>query len=92
MRVSIVKMPFLEQEYIKFSEKWEYIEDEYLGLEIVESILTQNNCLEKIYNISSAESIIEDIITNNPDVIMLSVMQSSAKNTYDFINSFISVP
>ena len=39
MKVALIRMPFLEQEYIKFSEKWEYIEDEYIGVGIVEAIL-----------------------------------------------------
>ena len=38
MKVYLINMPFFEQEYTKFSEKWEYIEDEYLGIEIVQII------------------------------------------------------
>lgn len=86
MRVYLINMPFFEQEYTTFSEKWEYIEDEYLGVGIVQKILENEGC-EVIVN--RANSIKEMVFTTHdvmPDVVMISVMQTSARLTYRFVN------
>lgn len=85
MNVYLLNMPFHEEEYVKFSEKWEHIEDEYLGIEIVHSILLQYNCNVKSGKPTNIKDIIRDIMDYKPDVVMIAVMQSSAKFTYSLV-------
>lgn len=85
MKIYLINMPFSEQEYIKFSEKWDYIEDEYIGINIVHSILKSYNVdVVKSYR-NSLKDMIADILATNYDVVMISVMQTSARLTHDFI-------
>ena len=84
MKVLLIKMPFEEHEYVKFSEKWEYIEDEYIGIGIVESLLHQYHCEVFINTSTNTVSMCEEAIVIAPEVVMISVMQTSAKQTYDF--------
>lgn len=86
MKVYLINMPFFEQEYTKFSEKWEYIEDEYLGIEIVQKILEDEGCDVIVNKHNSIDSMIQAILETNPDCIMISVMQTSARLTYKFLN------
>ena len=78
MKVYLINMPFFEQEYTKFSEKWEYIEDEYLGIEIVQKILEDEGCDVIVNKHNSIDSMIQAILETNPDCIMNSVMQNAA--------------
>lgn len=87
MKVFLINMPFFEQEYTKFSEKWEYIEDEYIGIGIVKKILEDNGCDVTLNEASSLIEIIDVTQKINPDIIMISVMQTSARLTYNYINA-----
>lgn len=86
MKVVLIKMPFLEQEYIKFSEKWEYIEDEYVGIGIVEAILRQHGCDVRLVDAALHADMCATVNSIGPDVVMISVMQTSARLTYKFVN------
>lgn len=85
MNVYLINMPFYEQEYTKFSEKWDYIEDEYIGINIVHSILEFNGVKVTKSKKNSIVDLIEEIQSNNFDVVMVSVMQTSARLTFYFI-------
>ena len=87
MKVALIRMPFLEQEYIKFSEKWEYIEDEYIGVGIVEAILHQYGYDVSLFDAPSDTNLFNEISLLHPDVVMISVMQTSAQRTFNFVNS-----
>lgn len=85
MQIYLINMPFFQQEYTKFSEKWEYIEDEYLGIEIVQQILEDEGCNVTVNKENSMELMIDNALEINPDCIIISVMQTSARLTYKFI-------
>lgn len=85
MRIYLIKMPFFEQEYTKFSEKWKYIEDEYIGIGIVQKILEENRCDVIVNKANSVKDMVETTHKTNPDIIMISVMQTSARLTYNFV-------
>lgn len=87
MKVFLINMPFFEQEYTKFSEKWEYIEDEYIGVGIVQKILEDNNCNVILNKASSLIEMIDVTQEVNPDIIMISVMQTSARLTFNYIEA-----
>lgn len=87
MRAALIRMPFLEQEYVKFSEKWEYIEDEYIGVGIVEAILRRYGAEVFLFDALAKTTLLEEISAINPDVVMVSVMQTSALRTFNFVNS-----
>lgn len=86
MKVYLINMPYSEQEYIKFSEKWDYIEDEYLGINIVHAILINNGVDVTKCSNTNLEDMLYEILSGNYDVIMIAVMQTSAMLTYEFIN------
>lgn len=86
MKIYLINMPFYEQEYTKFTDKWEYIEDEYLGIGIVEAILESNSCEVVVNNESSTVRMVERINQLLPDVVMVSVMQTSARSTFEFVS------
>ncbi|TCT16007.1 radical SAM superfamily enzyme YgiQ (UPF0313 family) [Natranaerovirga pectinivora] len=85
MKVYLINMPFYEQEYTKFTEKWKYIEDEYVGISIVETILESNSCEVVVNHENSILGMIERINQVLPDVVMISVMQTSARLTFEFV-------
>ncbi len=87
MNVYLLNMPFHEEEYTRFSEKWDLIEDEYLGISIVHSILLNHNCNVKLCTLSHINDILDEIIKLQPDVLMISVMQSSARRSLELITS-----
>lgn len=87
MKVYLINMPFFEQEYTKFSEKWEYIEDEYLGIGIVQQILEDEKCEVIVNQDNNIKSMISVVFEENPDCIMISVMQTSARLTYEFVKT-----
>lgn len=86
MKIFLINMPFFEQEYTKFSEKWEYIEDEYIGVGIVRKIFENNGCQVIVNQENSIGKMIEVTQRENPDMVVISVMQTSARLTYNFIN------
>lgn len=86
MKIYLINMPFFEQEYTKFSEKWKYIEDEYIGIGIVKKILENNGCEVILNEKNSINEIVNATLEINPDVVMISVMQTSAKLTYNYVN------
>lgn len=86
MKVYLINMPFFEQEYTKFSEKWEYIEDEYIGIGIVQKILEDNECEVIVNDKNSVKEMVIATHDIEPDVVMISVMQTSARLTYKFVN------
>lgn len=86
MKVYLINMPFYEQEYTKFTDKWEYIEDEYVGIGIVETILESNSCEVVLNRENSIFGMIKRINQVLPDVVMISVMQTSARLTFEFVN------
>ena len=71
MKVALIRMPFIEQEYIKFSEKWEYIEDEYIGVGIVEAILQQYGYDVSLFDAPSDTNLFNEISVLHPDVVMI---------------------
>lgn len=85
MRVYLINMPFCEQEYTKFSEKWDYIEDEYIGINIVHALLEKNGTEVFKCNRTSLVEMVEDVLHNMYEVVMISVMQTSAKMTHGFV-------
>lgn len=82
MRIYLINMPFFEQEYTKFSEKWEYIENEYIGVSIVQKILEDEGCELIINQENSIASMIQKIQECHADTVMISLMQTSARLTY----------
>ena len=86
MNTYLINMPFFEQEYTKFSEKWDYIEDEYMGVNIIHSLLLKHNIDVTKCNKNCLSDMISDIMTNNFDIVMISVMQTSARLTHEFVN------
>lgn len=86
MQTYLINMPFCEQEYTKFSEKWEYIEDEYIGVNIIHALLSKNKVEVTRCNRTCLTDMIDDIMNNNYDVVMISVMQTSARLTHEFVN------
>ena len=86
MKIYLINMPFYEQEYTKFTEKWEYIEDEYVGISIVQTILEENNCEVILNKENSIVGMINEVNNKKPDIVMISVMQTSARLTLEFIN------
>ena len=86
MKTYLINMPFCEQEYTKFSEKWDYIEDEYSGINIVHALLLKHDVAVTRCNRTCLTDMIEDIMTDKYDVVMVSVMQTSARLTYEFVN------
>jgi len=85
MKTYLINMPFYEQEYTKFSEKWDYIEDEYIGINIIHALLEKNNIEVTKCQRNSLAEMIEEIITGNYENVMISVMQTSAKLTREFV-------
>lgn len=86
MNTYLINMPFCEQEYTKFSEKWDYIEDEYIGINIIHALLLKNNVEVTRCNRTCLEDMISDIMNNHYDMVMISVMQTSARLTHEFVN------
>ena len=87
MKVYLVNMPFLDQEYVKFSEKWEYIEDEYIGINIIHHILENSEYTVIENHEDSIKEMINEIGVTAPDIVMISVMQTSALLTSKFIKN-----
>lgn len=85
MKVYLINMPFFEQEYTKFSEKWEYIEDEYLGIGIVQKILEDEGCEVFVNKHNCISAMIQTVWETDPDCVMISIMQTSAGLTYKFV-------
>ena len=77
-RIILINAPFLEQEYVKFSEKWDTIEDEYLGVGIVHQILLDQGCEVIFLNSLDREEINAVRLNFAPSAILISVMQVSA--------------
>lgn len=86
MKTYLINMPFCEQEYTKFSEKWDYIEDEYIGINIIHALLLKCNVDVTRCSRTCLADMVEDIMGGQYDVVMISVMQTSARLTYEFIN------
>lgn len=86
MKVYLINMPFNEQEYTKFSEKWDYIEDEYIGINIIYALLRNHG----VYAVKSTRSkiadMVADVFSGQYDTVMISAMQTSASLSYKFIN------
>ena len=85
MKVALVNTPCCEQEYTKFSEKWAFIEDEYIGVNIVHSLLERGGCETVRCNASDVESLLGEVLAAAPDVVMLSVMQTSARTARNLV-------
>ena len=85
MKVYLINMPFFEQEYTKFSEKWEYIEDEYIGVGIVQKILEEEGCEVIVNQETSIQTMVRKIMLLHPDIVMISVMQTSARLSFEFV-------
>lgn len=86
MKAYLINMPFCEQEYTKFSEKWDYIEDEYIGVNIIHALLLKYQVEVTRCNRNCLADMISDIVTAEYDVVMISIMQTSARLTYEFVN------
>ena len=87
MRAFLVKMPFFEQEYIKFSEKWEHIEDEYIGVGIVSQILENYGVDVDTSCANSVSEMVLETQSAKPDAVLISVMQTSARLAYEYVLS-----
>ena len=88
MKVYLINVPFYEAEYVKFTQKWESIEDEYLGIEIVYTMLKNSGC-DVVFSTSyDTDDIISEVFTSNPDTVMMAIMQSSASFAYNLILQF----
>ena len=85
MKAFLINMPFNEQEYVKFSEKWEYIEDEYIGINIVHALLLKAGCEVVRAKDGCLSANLTEILNGDFDVVMIAIMQSSARRAYDFI-------
>lgn len=85
MKTYLINMPFCEQEYTKFSEKWDYIEDEYIGVNIIHALLLKYNVEVTRCDKNCLADMIADVMTNGFDVVMISVMQTSARLTHEFV-------
>lgn len=90
MKIYLINMPFYEQEYTKFTEKWEYIEDEYVGINIVQTILEENGCEVILNKENSIIGMINEVNNKKPNIVMISVMQTSARLTLEFVNQLRS--
>lgn len=86
MKTYLINMPFCEQEYTKFSEKWDYIEDEYIGINIIHALLLKYNVEVTRCNKNCLADMISDIMMAEYDVVMISVMQTSARLTHEFVS------
>ncbi len=86
MKIYLINMPFSEQEYTKFSEKWDYIEDEYLGINVIYSLLQKLGAQVIKSNRTKIDDMIDDIYAEQFDTVMISAMQTSAGLTYKFVN------
>lgn len=86
MKTYLINMPFCEQEYTKFSEKWDYIEDEYIGVNIIHALLLKCNVDVTRCNRTCLADMVVDILSDQYDVVMISVMQTSARLTHEFVN------
>lgn len=86
MKTYLINMPFCEQEYTKFSDKWDYIEDEYIGVNIIHALLLKYNVEVTRCNRNCLADMISDIMENQYDVVMVSVMQTSARLTHEFVD------
>ena len=85
MKIYLLNMPFYEQEYTEFSKKWQYIEDEYIGIGIVEAILKENACQVTKNQSKNISNMIDEVLSLNVDCVMISAMQNSANKTYEFV-------
>ena len=85
MKIYLLNMPFYEQEYTEFSKKWQYIEDEYIGIGIVEAILKKNACQVTKNQSKNISNMIDEVLSLNVDCVMISAMQNSANKTYEFV-------
>ena len=86
MKTYLINMPFCEQEYTKFSEKWDYIEDEYIGVNIIHALLLKYNVEVTKCTRDCLADMISDVMKTEYDVVMISVMQTSARLTHEFVN------
>lgn len=86
MNTYLINMPFCEQEYTKFSEKWDYIEDEYIGVNVIHALLLKYKVDVTKCDRRCLEDMIVDIMSGQYDVVMISVMQTSARLTHEFVN------
>lgn len=86
MKTYLINMPFCEQEYTKFSEKWDYIGDEYIGVNIIHALLLKYNVDVTRCNRTCLADMVVDILSDQYDVVMISVMQTSARLTHEFVN------
>ena len=68
MKIYLINMPFYEQEYTKFTEKWEYIEDEYVGINIVQTILEENDCEVILNKENSIIGMINEVNNKNSNI------------------------
>ena len=91
MRVALVNMPFSEQEYTKFSEKWDFIEDEYIGVNIVYALLVRGGWNVVRCRGTSFQMLLDEALAAEPDIVMLSVMQSSARMAREFVERLRNV-
>lgn len=85
MDIYLINMPFSQQEYTKFTEKWDYIEDEYLGINVIHSLLLECNCGVTRDNGTMLQQSCDNIIAGNFPCVMISTMQTSARITLEFI-------
>ena len=85
MKVYLINMPFSEQEYTKFSEKWDYIEDEYIGINIIYALLLRLGVQVEKSNRTKIDDMIADVFDGQYNTVMISAMQTSASLSYKFI-------
>ena len=85
MKVYLINMPFSEQEYTKFSEKWDYIEDEYIGINIIYALLQKHDVDVTKCSCTKIDDMIAEIFNDQFDTVMISSMQTSANLTHRFV-------
>jgi radical SAM superfamily enzyme YgiQ (UPF0313 family) len=85
VRAILINVPAESQEYIRFEKKWDYIEDEYLGINIVEAIFDQ--CGFEVTNLNSnnLSVLVQQCMVLNPEIIGLSIMQTAAINALSLV-------
>ncbi|MGL4402806.1 MAG: B12-binding domain-containing radical SAM protein [Fusobacteriaceae bacterium] len=86
MELALINMPCDQQEYIKFDKKWDFIDEEYLGINIIQTI-SENLGIDvfRYQENTSFESFKKELFFKKIKLIVISIMQTSAKNALSFI-------
>lgn len=86
IKLALINMPCNQQEYIRFDKKWDFIDEEYLGINILHTIVETAEIEVLKYEESiPLEKFKQDIFSQKIKIIVISIMQTSAKNAFNFI-------